>query len=108
MKTKETIGKLDESISIIEKQTLENKRQFEKLMSAEITQRYSIKQRIVLNSHKTCCTHAPNRTMYPVSVLIRQMCNTSSKLLFQSFMIVRPGLLVVMLNLNDILTLYIY
>ena len=47
MKTKETIGKLDESISIIEKQTLENKRQFEKLMSAEITQRYS-KQRIGL------------------------------------------------------------
>lgn len=47
MKTKETIGKLDESISIIEKQTSENKRQFEKLMSAEITQRYS-KQRIDL------------------------------------------------------------
>lgn len=40
MKTKETIGKLDESITIIEKQTTENKRQFEKLMSAEITQRY--------------------------------------------------------------------
>jgi hypothetical protein len=47
MKTKETIGKLDESISIIEKQTSENKRQFEKLMSAEITQRYS-KERIDL------------------------------------------------------------
>ncbi|XP_063444881.1 paramyosin-like isoform X3 [Mytilus trossulus] len=39
LKSKETITKLDESISIIEKQTLENKRQFEKLMSAEITQR---------------------------------------------------------------------
>ncbi|KAK3091323.1 hypothetical protein FSP39_018929 [Pinctada imbricata] len=34
-----TLKKLDESISIVEKQTLENKKSFEKVMSAEISQR---------------------------------------------------------------------
>ncbi|XP_065922480.1 neurofilament heavy polypeptide isoform X3 [Magallana gigas] len=39
VKTKETVAKLDESISIVEKQSAENKKQFEKVMGAEISQR---------------------------------------------------------------------
>ncbi|XP_048759119.2 golgin subfamily A member 6-like protein 26 isoform X16 [Ostrea edulis] len=39
VKTKDTISKLDESISIVEKQSAENRKQFEKVMGAEISQR---------------------------------------------------------------------
>lgn len=42
VKTKETVAKLDESISIVEKQAAENKKQFEKVMGAEISQRYKL------------------------------------------------------------------
>ncbi|XP_060080757.1 paramyosin-like [Ylistrum balloti] len=38
-KTKNTLGKLDDSITILEKQVLETKKSFEKVMAAEISQR---------------------------------------------------------------------
>ncbi|XP_033753404.1 putative leucine-rich repeat-containing protein DDB_G0290503 isoform X3 [Pecten maximus] len=38
-KTKTTLGKLDDSITILEKQVLETKKSFEKVMAAEISQR---------------------------------------------------------------------
>lgn len=51
VKTKETVAKLDESISIVEKQSAENKKQFEKVMGAEISQRY---ERTCHNLLKMC------------------------------------------------------